>query len=410
MRHSLSPDDTAATVRLDASYLAEHVQLGYASTGHAAQGATVDVARVVAGVGQIDRAGVYVPLTRGREANYLYMAESMPGDSETGHGVVTATQRRESAQYARDLLVQAATRSHSDQSPHEVHRQARLDWGLSRLSSNVPTDESPFRGTRMAQVADQRAAQRLKRVQEFYATTNAAARVKQTVKQARDKDRTDASASTSGVDQPFSADYLSMSPEELSEVMKKQMQESAQRKKTPHEEKRERLTVKIEHCEQEVSDLRAQVSELELARRDADRALSQANRHIHELDSRIHAKEVEHEQRGFLAKAFKPREGLEQIEQLMIERDQQQIYRDQCEHKVAEVKADIDQARAAYEVAREKHSDSVRERSALGFDPQLYDSELNLNTPGEAHREHTATEDYDHTSEWENSSTHDHEL
>ena len=397
-------DDTAATVRLHPAYLAAHVQLGYASTGHAAQGATVDVARVVAGVGQIDRAGVYVPLTRGREANYLYMAESMPGDSDTGHGTTTPTQRRESAQYARDLLVQAATRSHSDQSPHEVHRQARLDWGLSRLSSNVPTSESPFRGTRMAQMVDQRAAQRLERVQEFYATTNAAARVKQAVKQARDKDRTDASTPTSGLNQPSTLDYLSMSPEELSEVMHKQMQESAQRKKTPHEEKRERLTAKIEHFEQEVSDLRAQVSELELARRDADRELSRANRHIHELDSRIHAKEVEREQRGFLAKAFKPREGLEQIEQLMIERDQQQFYRDQCEHTVAEVKADLDQARAAYEVAREKHSDSVRERSSLGFDPQLYDGELNL---AESHHDDTAANNYDHTSEWEHSSHND---
>ena len=204
--------------------LSKTVLLGYASTGHAAQGATVDVARVVAGVGQIDCAGVYVPLTRGREANYLYMAESMPGDSETGHGTTTPTQRRESAQYARDLLVQAATRSHSDQSPHEVHHQARLDWGLSRLSSNVPTGESPFRGTRMAQVADQRAAQRLERVQEFYATTNAAVHAKQAAKEAaqqrRNRKRTDTSTSTSGVDQPFSADYLSMSPEELSELDK----------------------------------------------------------------------------------------------------------------------------------------------------------------------------------------------
>ncbi|WP_158024321.1 hypothetical protein, partial [Corynebacterium glutamicum] len=194
---------------------------------------------------------------------------------------------------------------------------------------------------------------------------------------ARDKDRTDASTSTSGVDQPFSADYLSMSPEELSEVMHTQMQESAQRKKTPHEEKRERLTAKIEHFEQKVSDLRAQVRELELARRDAERELSQANRHIHELDSRIHAKEVEREQRGFLAKAFKPREGLEQIEQLMIERDQQQIYRDQCEHKVADVKADLDQARTAYQTAQDKHVDAVQELSSVNLNPLLlHDGEL----------------------------------
>nr|WP_010991838.1 MobF family relaxase [Corynebacterium glutamicum]CAD12223.1 TraA protein [Corynebacterium glutamicum] len=402
-------DDTAATVRLHPAYLAEHVQLGYASTGHAAQGATVDVARVVAGVGQIDRAGVYVPLTRGREANYLYMAESMPGDSETGHGVVTATQRRESAQYARDLLVQAATRSHSDHSPHEVHRQARLDWGLTRMSRNLPTGESPFRGTRMAQVADQRAAQRLERVQEFYATTNAAARVKQaakeTAQQRRSRKCTDTSASTSGVDQPFSADYLSMSPEELSETMHKQIHESAQRKKTPHEEERERLTAKIEHFEQEVSDLRDRVSELELVRRDADREITRATILVNKLDNRIRAKEIEREQRGFLAKAFKPREGLDQIEQLMIERDQQQIYRDQCEHKVADVKADLDQARTAYQAAQDKHVDAVQELSSVNLNPLLlHDGELNL---AKMRHDHTAADDYDHTSSWEHLSHND---
>src|SRR5699024_5904790 len=72
-------DDTNATVTLPRAYLREHTQLGYASTGHSAQGATVDIARVVAEVGQIDRAGVYVPLTRGRYGNCLYMTETMPG-------------------------------------------------------------------------------------------------------------------------------------------------------------------------------------------------------------------------------------------------------------------------------------------------------------------------------------------
>src|SRR5699024_7005849 len=94
-------DDTQATAVIPASYLKESGQLGYASTGHSAQGATVDVARVVAGAGQVDRAAVYVPLTRGREGNYLYLAESMPGDSDTGHGGVTGVQRREGAEYAR---------------------------------------------------------------------------------------------------------------------------------------------------------------------------------------------------------------------------------------------------------------------------------------------------------------------
>ena len=48
-----------------------------------------------------DRAGVHIPLTRGRGGNYLYMA----GDSGTGRGTNTPAERREVADCARALLV-----------------------------------------------------------------------------------------------------------------------------------------------------------------------------------------------------------------------------------------------------------------------------------------------------------------
>ena len=95
---------------LNRDYLDKHTQLGYAATGHSSQGATVDVARVVAGVGNLDKASVYVPMTRGREGNFLYIAETQPGDTETGHGQVGQIIRRESDEYARDLLVSAGMR------------------------------------------------------------------------------------------------------------------------------------------------------------------------------------------------------------------------------------------------------------------------------------------------------------
>lgn len=161
-------DGTGAQVVFDREYLQENVQLGYASTGHSAQGATVDVARVVATIGQVDRAGVYVPMTRGREANYLYMAEAMPGDTEAGHGEVEPAERRESADYARDLLIQAATRDRADATPHDVHRQAKTDWTLSRWSLNLPVDADPFAGTEMAEVAKQRADERFERWERYY--------------------------------------------------------------------------------------------------------------------------------------------------------------------------------------------------------------------------------------------------
>ena len=52
-------------------YLADHANLGYATTVHAAQGRTVGAAHVlVDGLG--DRQGLYVAMSRGRDANHAY--------------------------------------------------------------------------------------------------------------------------------------------------------------------------------------------------------------------------------------------------------------------------------------------------------------------------------------------------
>ncbi|WP_105030364.1 MobF family relaxase [Arthrobacter ruber] len=60
-------------VTVDAGYLHEHGQLGYAATVHRAQGATVDTAHAILDE-RTDRAGAYVAATRGRETNRLYVA------------------------------------------------------------------------------------------------------------------------------------------------------------------------------------------------------------------------------------------------------------------------------------------------------------------------------------------------
>ena len=141
-------DDTSATVTLSSDYLRDSAQLGYASTGHSAQGATVDIARVVSGVGQLDKASVYVPMTRGRDGNFLYITEEQPGDSDTGHGKTRLKHRRESKGYARDLLANAAQRDRGDVTPHTLYGQARRDWALNRLLTGAVKD--PFRGTAIA--------------------------------------------------------------------------------------------------------------------------------------------------------------------------------------------------------------------------------------------------------------------
>lgn len=66
-------------VVLPPAYVAEHVQLGYAATVHAAQGMTTDTAHVVLN-GEESRQLLYVALSRGRSANHLYLADAHDGD------------------------------------------------------------------------------------------------------------------------------------------------------------------------------------------------------------------------------------------------------------------------------------------------------------------------------------------
>jgi conjugative relaxase-like TrwC/TraI family protein len=61
------------TLVVPAEYTTAHVELGYAATVHRAQGMTTDTAHLLTD-DTLTRAGVYVGLTRGREANHLYLA------------------------------------------------------------------------------------------------------------------------------------------------------------------------------------------------------------------------------------------------------------------------------------------------------------------------------------------------
>ena len=70
---------------LPAAYVAGHVQLGYATTVHGGQGVTADTSHTVA-VGGESRQQLYVALTRGRDANNIYLAVTGDGDE---HSVIT---------------------------------------------------------------------------------------------------------------------------------------------------------------------------------------------------------------------------------------------------------------------------------------------------------------------------------
>jgi conjugative relaxase-like TrwC/TraI family protein len=76
------------SVRLPASYVAENVELAYATTVHRAQGRTVDTAHAFVSP-TTTREVLYVALTRGSESNHLYVDTHYDPDPDTGHDGLT---------------------------------------------------------------------------------------------------------------------------------------------------------------------------------------------------------------------------------------------------------------------------------------------------------------------------------
>lgn len=62
---------TGSQMVIPSDYATQHLHLGYAATVHRAQGATVDVCRAVIDT-RVDRAGLYVALSRGKHENRAY--------------------------------------------------------------------------------------------------------------------------------------------------------------------------------------------------------------------------------------------------------------------------------------------------------------------------------------------------
>jgi DNA primase catalytic core len=76
---SVIHDKLGKTIALPADYVANAVQLGYATTVHGAQGVTTGTCHVVL-TGDEDRNLLYVALSRGRFANHLYLNVAGDGD------------------------------------------------------------------------------------------------------------------------------------------------------------------------------------------------------------------------------------------------------------------------------------------------------------------------------------------
>jgi len=69
---------------LPAAYVRQHVELGYATTAHRAQGRTVDTAHAFVSATTL-REPLYVMATRGRDGNHLYVDTMYEPDIDTSH-------------------------------------------------------------------------------------------------------------------------------------------------------------------------------------------------------------------------------------------------------------------------------------------------------------------------------------
>ena len=114
VRHSRSH----RRVTLPAGYVAEHVQLGYATTVHGAQGQTVDTSHTAL-TGTESRQLLYVALTRGRHENHLYLDVTTPGED----AVTTIEAQRPST--AVEVLTRVIERDDSAVSATTARRQER---------------------------------------------------------------------------------------------------------------------------------------------------------------------------------------------------------------------------------------------------------------------------------------------
>ncbi|MGN6250270.1 MAG: MobF family relaxase [Marmoricola sp.] len=120
----------AGAVLLPASYVAEHVDLGYAVTAHRSQGLTVETAHVVVGE-TTTRENLYVAMTRGRESNIAYVELDQPDEGhDTGLDEPTA----------REVLLKVLANVGAEASVHQTIASEQETWGsIAQLAAEYET-------------------------------------------------------------------------------------------------------------------------------------------------------------------------------------------------------------------------------------------------------------------------------
>jgi conjugative relaxase-like TrwC/TraI family protein len=120
-------------VMLPADYVAQHVELGYATTAYRSQGRTVDTTHSLVSP-TTTREVLYVAATRGRESNMIYVDTSFDPDPATGHDGTLAQQS------AREVLAGVLANEGADLSAHEtLERAQRHTEDFSVLAAEYET-------------------------------------------------------------------------------------------------------------------------------------------------------------------------------------------------------------------------------------------------------------------------------
>jgi conjugative relaxase-like TrwC/TraI family protein len=128
---ALNTASNNGSVTWPASYVAEHVDLGYAVTAHRAQGITVDTAHVVVSRATT-RENLYVSMTRGSEANTAYVALDHPDEVHSPPEPDNVT--------ARTVLYGVLKHSGSELSAHETIIAEHEQWSsIAQLAAEYET-------------------------------------------------------------------------------------------------------------------------------------------------------------------------------------------------------------------------------------------------------------------------------
>jgi len=137
------------TITLPTSYVAEHVELGYAITAHRAQGSTVDTAHAIVHSPEVTRESLYVAMTRGRESNRVYVATDQHHLEEHQH-------RDDLEMTARSILYGILQHVGAELSAHDTIIAEQDVWGsLAQLAAEYDTIAGEAQQTRWVTLLEQ---------------------------------------------------------------------------------------------------------------------------------------------------------------------------------------------------------------------------------------------------------------